>query len=496
VQALKEYLGADREEILQIASGKAGRNTFRYDELETIIRPYWKMELKLFVELMNSLRERLYSAGLCITNWHGPGAVATYAMRQYGVKKAMAAVPSEVSTCSRYAYAGGRFELFRVGYHHEKVYAYDIRSAYPAAIRELPDLSTGEWHHEIAPSRVQRFGLYRIKFRHANLFTTRPMPFPYRDRHSAVHFPNIVEGWYWSPEAHMVQYLGTDAEILEAWVYDDDGSKPFSWIEDIYNTRAQWKREGNPSQVALKLLMNSMYGKFAQRVGFKGNKSPTWHQLEFAGFITSFTRAKLFRAMIEAHSTGSLIGVETDGLFTSSPLTHVKLGEGLGDWELDVIDSMIYLQSGFYFKEKRGVWSSKYRGFDKDSVKLQDAIDGLTRWMPWNDTNNDVTIGSIAGESTRFTTMGQYLRMQNAESQRRVWSVGTPTLKLGTDGKRIHRPMFCRACSAGISPVEEMHDLTVYQAVGGVTHPHQLPWITDAEISNPFRLLDDGIVTP
>src|SRR5690606_12960194 len=101
---------------------------------------------------------------------------------------------------------------------------------------------------------------------------------------SAVHFPNVVEGWYWSPEANLAQYLGGYAEILEGWEFESDGTTPFEWVGDVYQTRAQWKQEGNPSQIALKLLMNSMYGKFAQRVGFKGSSSPTWHQLEWAGW--------------------------------------------------------------------------------------------------------------------------------------------------------------------------------------------------------------------
>jgi hypothetical protein len=491
VVALREYLGSS-DDVEYVAAGKDRRNEFTYDDLDSLIVPYWQTELRLLVDLMNALRERLYGAGLRITYWHGPGAIATYAMRSRGVKKQMAIIPDEVAQCSRFAYAGGRFELFKIGYQHDPVYSYDIRSAYPSAIRELPNLATGSWHHLHSPDKVERFGLYRIRFTHSELFTTRPMPYPYRDRHSAVHFPNIVEGWYWSPEAHVAQYLGDDATLIEAWVYDDDGSRPFEWIEEIYEQRAQWKREGNPSQIALKLLMNSMYGKFAQRVGYKGDKSPTWHQLEWAGFITSFTRAKLFRAMLEAHATGSLIGVETDGLFTSSPLSHVDIGEGLGQWEVQDLDAMVYLQSGFYFKRRGDEWSAKYRGFDKGSVTLEQAIAALGKWRPWSE---DATIGEILGVSTRFTTMGQYLRMRDADTWRRTWVTEPRVLKLGTDGKRVHRPYFCHACAQGISPVDMMHDMTIYQPVGGFTFPHILPWIPTSH-DNPFRTILEGSAMP
>lgn len=489
VRALEEYLGNDPE-VEYIAQGKKLRKIFTYDDLEPLIRPYWQAELRCLVRLMNSLRERLYGAGLRITNWHGPGAIATYAMRQRGTKSVMATAPEEVREAARFAYAGGRFELFQVGRHVDRVYGYDIRSAYPAAIARLPNLAEGKWEHVVRPDKVETFGMYHIKFTHPNLFTTRPMPFPFRDRHAAVHFPNVVEGWYWSPEAKFADYLGGEAEIVDGWVFRHNGDRPFAWIEEIYEQRAQWKREGNPCQVALKLLMNSMYGKFAQRVGSKGLKPPAWHQLEWAGYITSYTRAKLFAAMMEAHAKNALVAVETDGIFTTEPLTHsVEIGPRLGQWEVEQWDEIIYLQSGFYWKRREEEWTAKYRGFDKDSVTRETAIAALAKWSPWQD---DPSLGTILGVSTRFTTMGQYLRMRDAESWRRTWVTSAPVLKLGTDGKRVHRPWACSACAAGISPVDSLHQMTIARSVGGFSFPHSLPWVENSP-ENPFRTIEEGI---
>ena len=484
VVALREYLGNDPE-VEYIEAGKSNRSVFQYAELDTEIRPYWQAELRQLVNLMNALRERLYGADLKITNWHGPGAIATYAMTQRGVKKSMATIPDDVSQCSRFAYAGGRFELFRIGQHKGPVHAYDIRSAYPSAIQHLPNLATGEWSHVTAPTTIAKFGMYRIRFNFPNLFTTRPMPLYYRDVRSAVHFPNVVEGWYWSPEAQNCLAM-PEAEIVEGWEYHADEERPFTWIGEVYEQRAQWKREGNPSQIALKLLMNSMYGKFAQRVGYKGNDSPTWHQLEWAGFITSYARAKLFRVMMEAHNKGSLLAVETDGIFSTEPLSTPVLSENLGDWEHDEYEGIIYLQSGFYFKKRDGQWSAKSRGFDKGSITVDDAIASLGKWRPWQD---EAPLGEILGQLTRFTTMGQYLQMHKPEQNRRVWETQYRELRLGTDGKRIHRPLFCRACALGISPVDALHDMTIWQPVGGHTYPHILPWIDKR--TNTFREMAD-----
>lgn len=488
VVAVREYLG-DIPELAMIESGKMSRGEFRSEELDSKIIPYWEMELRLTVELMNTLRKRLYDADLPIRQWHGPGAIATFAMRKNGVAKAMQVCEPEINDAAQYAYAGGRFELFKIGWQKEKVYAYDIRSAYPAAIATLPDLSNGEWKHVDSITGTSDFGIYRIRFRHSELFTSRPMPYFFRDLRGAIHFPNAVEGWYWTPEAKISQYF-EHAEIIEGWEFHHDGSRPLSWVEDVYETRAQWKREGNPSQLALKLLLNSMYGKFAQRVGWEQfNGPPKWHQLEWAGYITSKTRAILYRAMAESYAKGGLLGVETDGIFSTVPLT-VEVGEKLGQWELTEYEQMVYLQSGFYFKKTDKGWSAKYRGFDKGSVSFEDAIGALGKWRPWDSDSR----GNILGTSTRFTTMGLYLRIPNGEDWRNTWITAPRDLNLGQDGKRVHRSTFCPECQQKISPADAPHSLTIYAPTGGMSAPHSLPW--KGQDDSPFRDIIENIDIP
>lgn len=485
--ALREYLG-EIPELDAIEKGKEGRKTFAYADLDSFIIPYWKTELKYMVLMMNSLRERLYGADLRIRQWHGPGAIATNAMKTYKVADHMCRdIPEDVSQASQYAYAGGRFELFKIGRERNGVYAYDIRSAYPSAITELPSLSNGEWRHVDSPTQCARFGIYRVRFASKAFFTGRPMPFFYRDMRHAIHYPNIVEGWYWSPEASLAFSLGNDARVIEGWEYDEDGSRPFAWVNDIYDRRAQWKREGNPSQIALKLLLNSMYGKFAQRVGWERAKEgvPTWHQLEWAGFITSHARARLFKAMLYAYKTNSLIGVETDGIFSRTPLP-LDIGQGLGQWEEDHYDEMIYLQSGFYFKKVDGEWKAKYRGFDRGTITVNDAERALSLWT----AHDGISRGSLTGRTTRFASLGSYLQSSDPEGNRNIWTTADRTLSLGIDGKRIHRVDACKACDNKESPNDALHDMTITHPVGAFSQPHLIPWKPIGD--NPFRSYIDA----
>lgn len=296
-----------------------------------------------------------------------------------------------------------------------------------------------------------------------------PYPLFYRDEKACIHYPPVLEGWYWAPEVANIAGW-PECEILDGWVYEDDGSYPFAWVADIYRTRQEWKEIGNPAEKALKLLLNSLYGKMAQRVGWneKNRTAPKYHQIEWAGWVTSFTRAKLYRAMLEAGQ--DLVAVETDAVFSTRKLA-VDVGTELGDWEETQYDELIYLQSGFRFMRQGDEWKEKFRGFDKGSIHLDDVIAYL-RDIDFTDSR---VPPAFVGETTRFIGMGAAFMSKNAERWR-VWETTSRELRLGSDGKRVHISAFCTACQNGISPYDGFHQLAVGQPWGGVSRPHELPW--------------------
>jgi hypothetical protein len=109
------------------------------------------------------------------------------------------------------------------------------------------------------------------------------------------------------------------------------------------------KARGDGAERAIKLELNSIYGKFAQRAGWfqEGDRIPAYHQLEWAGYITSSTRAKLYQAY--RLRPGRIIAFETDAVFSVSPIEGLEIGTGLGEWKESVFDDLLYIQSGFYF---------------------------------------------------------------------------------------------------------------------------------------------------
>lgn len=296
------------------------------------------------------------------------------------------------------------------------------------------------------------------------------MPFFFRDERHAIHFPAIVNGWYWSPELWKTHSL-PGVTVHEGWELVDTGERPFHWVQEVYDTRAEWKRAGNPAQLALKLQLNSLYGKMAQRVGWNEEKRtpPKWHQLEWAGWVTSYARARIYLAARKASRYGALLAVETDAVFSTVEL-ELSLSDELGDWDRTVYEDMVYLQSGCYFALEKGEWKSKYRGFDPGSLTREAAMESLRSVHgPW----------SLTGRSSRFVGFRQALQQKDM-TMWRTWTADTPrVMSLGTDGKRVHMESSCDACDQGRSPAETLHDLVIARPQGGDSTPHSLPWKGD-----------------
>jgi hypothetical protein len=493
VKACKSYIPNHplMVHMAKIEEGKDARNSFTYEMIDYITE-YWETEIQLGLALVEQLREWLYDVDLKITRFHGPGALANYTYLRNGIAKhknnhanARRGDEAAVYRAARHAYAGGRFELFRMGRIEGPVYGIDINSAYPYGISQLPSLSEGFWDYSALPETIEQFGVYRISFKvptatkHRQLRTLAPSPLFHRDKNGEITFPWRTDGWYWAPEAQAVKSLYPDHVILEGWVYRGWRTEPFQFVRDMYAQRRIMKEMGVGAQMALKLALNSLYGKMAQRTGWeRTGKAPTWHQLEWAGWVTSNTRRMLFDVMWKI-SPGNLIAVETDGIYTTTNPADLGIHNSpeLGGWEVTQYDEMLYLQSGTYFARQGDKWTAKYRGLDPRSLGLSDAQNYLRTCAP----NEEWP--AIEGITTRFVGYKQALfrQAQNRGPMKvhlGVWETDKKDISVGRQGKRIHYGN-CTACKNGATAWDMAHDLRINpRAYGGDVHsyPHDIPW--------------------
>lgn len=481
------------ERYARIVAGKAKRGHFTWADIKEV-EEYWRAEISLYPDLFECVREAAYNGGFRINAWHGPGALASFALRdndslQYRSRN----VPAWAAAAIRGAYCGGRFQAWQCGWHDGPVWTLDKNSAYVQAIALLPRLDNGEWRrvnpHDIKTvDDVARFGLYRISFddhdtkRSSALrnkgIPDRPYPLFHRDENGKLSWPDRTLGWYWSPEARLV--VGDRrAKILEAYVFDDDGSYPFRWVNDAYHARLWLQQHGNPAEKAFKWALAALYGAFARRVGWnkRTKLAPRTHELAWAGYITSHCRAAIYDVAAYAHSRGSLISVDTDGVMATEPFPESLVPEGfgveLGQWKKEQYSGVLYWQNGIYWlRHMDGVgWAeAKSRGVPKGRIPIDAAfaaLDSASFTPPFKPP-------LLKTVRTRYVGYRAALGGHRHDLWRR-WLEEPNEIIFGGQGKGTHLPVFCRACRP--DGYKGMHTITHIPPRNLESHEHRLPWL-------------------
>jgi DNA polymerase type B, organellar and viral len=343
------------------------RSEFLWKDIAAIKR-YMDLELKYTVQLMDALRESFRKVGYDIHAWYGPGALARAAFRKHKIAACMDTCTESVRKAAKYAYFGGRFEQIIVGHVQGPVYLADINSAYPYACTFLPNLAQGHWERarDFVPDT---FSVWHVSYegpKDANMVH----PLPFRDSHGSVSFPNRVSGWYWEPEIHALldSPLAKYLTVHGGHVFKENNSsdRPFAFLEGYYLKRNALKRAGDSAEYTLKLVINSIYGQLAQRVGWdeRTGQAPKSFQLEWAGYITSHCRARVWTAAFSAGE--SLISIDTDGVAATRPWP-MENSNRLGDWEIKSYEDGVFWASGIYSLRNADGWATpKSRGMDKD----------------------------------------------------------------------------------------------------------------------------------
>lgn len=413
----------------EIARMKQQRSQFAVEDIPDMLR-YCDSECQYGEALCESFAADLQTAGIKLRRYDGAGSIAAALFRDNGVAQYRAKTHGKLARAVQSAYYGGRIELAQYGHARDSVYQYDIRSAYPYAMAECPCLKCGEWSHETNPHTLEPFALYRVEWSMRG-----PMlAFPWRNEIGGVFFPEHGRGWYYGCELIAAEKLIASGaatggfDILESWRYARGCEhEPFAWLRTLYETRARWKAEGNGAEKVLKLGINSVYGKCAQRVGARG-RVPPWFQMEWSGYVTAVTRSRMLVDAIPAIKARTLIGFATDAMFTLEPMT-VTLGAQLGDFELVTHTGMTAVQSGVYWTWNGEHASAKSRGFRPTELNVASVLDAWKRGQQRIETG-----------ATRFVSLGRALTGDASFAIWRQWITGKRTLNLHPHGTKRDLP--------------------------------------------------------
>lgn len=470
-----------------IDHGKKARKDNLWEDLGDV-RRYWTAEIRLMQQTAEVFRDVMFKAGIRLKEWYGPGAIASYLITNRKLRNHLQNQPpiKEVHEASKIAYAGGRFELFQVGRINKTVFGLDINSAYPAALSQAPSLGLdhGEWCHVDNVTEIEEFGVYHITYNHggrAKPIEYAAMPLFYRDYRGSISFPQVSNGWYWSPEARNAFEIGKRypgaVTVHEGWVWRHDGTRPFGFLQEMFDERIRLGKK-NVVSMPYKLGPNSMYGKLAQRVGWdeKNKLPPKSHCLPLAGWITSSCRAALYRVMLQI-PRHKLIAVETDGLYTTMDPSELVLdmGDQLGQWGMDVYDEMLYLQNGVYHRREGDDWKPpKARGLDIASVSLDVVSDYFRNCNPGEFPKLTVQMRERFIGLNAAYVRGRGIRVKDYLGR---WEAGERVMEPGGKGKRAHLPKVCAECNMGVSAWDSPHALAIQsRSLGDMSTPHSLPW--------------------
>lgn len=371
VESLTSWDIGDARTIELIAAGKDGRNQFV--EMTPTERVYCHTECVMLARLMEEFRSTCLATGIKPASWRGAGAIAASLHAAHGTPKRNTFIrTNRLENMANAAYYGGRFEIQYVGRIPGPVYEYDINSAYPAAMMHLPCASHGRWRSFKGEPPDGALYVARIIFGHVDGQRVCGLPVRQKGR---LLWPRRADGYYWSVEIEAARRAG--AIIVEwkgGYYYEANCQcKPFEWVEQLYNARKSLGKQtkGYP----LKLGINGLYGKLAQRMG-----GAPWRDLISAGLITAYTRSMLIDAY--RHDPSAVIMLATDGLFTTRPLP-VQIGEGLGMWEAKERPSGLFVvQPGIYWSPGSDVLP-KTRGIPRSRIiAKRDAFEELfDRWV-------------------------------------------------------------------------------------------------------------------
>lgn len=159
----------------------------------------------------------------------------------------------------RQAYNGGLTLCLRTG-EVENVNVYDVNSMYPAQMhdREYPCGYQGYWTKEFNPDAV---GLWRGSFKQPE----EPYP-PFLFDDTLKRAAYAGHGVLTTEEITYLCSLGGTFKLEDGYVYVRTGKLFADYIENAYNQRRTAQEAGDDVLATiLKLLMNSLYGKFGQR---------------------------------------------------------------------------------------------------------------------------------------------------------------------------------------------------------------------------------------
>lgn len=361
--------------------------------------------------LLTAIRE---SAGVIMrpSELFGSGSVAGAAYKFHSVPtRELSQVCTDtvaglaIDDIARMTYFGGLIETPVLGQIATVVDEADLNSAYPAQAIRLPCMREG---HGRWARRRGKTGQGPPQGAVGHVLATWSVsavstgPFVVRTREGRVKQPLIGHRvWVTLPEFEAaIEQFPKDviAHHTVWWVAECGCNNPLDWIADLYAERLTIKAAmalevpGSDAwqalkcrEEAIKLIINSCYGKLAQQRPTLGK----YTNLHYAGYITGATRAEVRRESWRREAQGgTVVYTHTDSVLSVGG-APTDGGKALGKWGLEKQShGFVIVQPGLAVALDGGKAASRGCGVDEFRLATQAwvLINDLRRppleWVP------------------------------------------------------------------------------------------------------------------
>lgn len=282
--------------------------------------------------------------------------------------------------------SGAFISCYKRGFFPE-VHEYDINSAYPAGIAELPDLSKGRFFYSKGkPTKNALLGWMKCR--------VTIMPGDRGDYCPCIpiqreNLPNYYPLGVFETNITLLEFL----EFSKFWdikpiegVYFCSDNPTYLYreiVNDLYNTR-QLTTDENVNMF-IKTILNGYYGKHLEKHPDRDENSKTFGKSItgslfnpfYGSYILAQARLKAFDLMSRIEPE-KIVACFTDSVFTTEELTWLPTSKKLGDWGYVQKGEMVILGCGVYTVKGEKKTKSRLRGFhstEKDDSNLFKLIE-------------------------------------------------------------------------------------------------------------------------
>ena len=279
-------------------------------------------------------------------------------------------------------------------------------------------MTKGKWIKRKSIHPNSKLGFFKIE---CNIPDCKYIPpFPFRINGKLI-FPSGKFVTYCTQSELQACKGGSLYSILEGYQFITNSHiYPYrKFIQNLYKKRLELKQNDNPLQLPLKVILNSIYGKTAQRVG---NRIGNLFSPVIASTITGTTRAMLYDFVQKHGIEDDVVSFATDSIITTKKLdvNSVDLGcfafENSGN-DVYVLQNGIYRFNGKW--KKRGIGNLGNRQIEHlDTIEKDGNLYQVMKVLRVNRLRTAILTDSI-NQIGKFKTVERLVNL-NAD-RKRLW---------------------------------------------------------------------------